>query len=115
MLRIIIIYFLLLLMPFIILKHDALIYLTTFDYTVFLFSLILTSLFLFLRKKYDEDWINNQFKYLTHTFWVGIVILIIAFISLFFIPPILLLFCLFIIFRVVIGLVYLFQKRKLKW
>jgi len=66
-------------------------------------------------KNGSDALISNQKKYLKHTYWTGVIILLIGLFSILFMTPIFILYAIFIGVRVLFGLIYLFLERKLIW
>jgi len=109
------IYILFLMSLFILFKNSSLISITNQEWILFLVFVVSIGLLLYSKRDIKKVLLRNQYKYLKHTYWIGVLILIIGPLSILFMAPFYMLYGVFVSVRVVVGLIYLFLKRELLW
>ena len=109
------IYILFLTSVFILFKNSSLIYITNTEWILFFVLVLSIGLLLYSKRDIKKVLIRKQYKYLRHTYWIGVLILIIGTLSILFMTPFYMLYGAFVSLRVVVGLIYLFFKRELLW
>ncbi len=113
--RITFVYLLLLITTYILLRHEAMISISRVEWIVFLMSLVISGLLLLRSRKKDKSKIDYQLRYLIHTYWVGVSIYVFGLITIFFVVPVSLLYCFFIIVRLLVGVISGILNKKLTW
>ena len=109
------VYVLFLTSVFILFKNSSLIDITQTEWVLFFIIVLGIGFLLYSKKEVEKEVIKNQYKYLRNTYRIGVLILIIGPISLFFMTPLYMLYAVFVVVRIVTGLIYLFLKRELLW
>ncbi len=115
LLRVFTIYVFFLINLILLFKNSSMVFITSNEWIVFFILNLSIGLLLYIKKPQDNLLIKKHFKYLIHTYWVGVFILIVGLLTIFFLAPSVMLYGIFVFIRLIIGIIYFFSERELKW